>query len=416
MDIVSALGRHRRGASSLTASLLVALLCALCVVVTPWGAPQSAAAEETGTVVVAKTAGVGDETEPAVAGAQFQLLELPELRADGEEDLQELVRANPRLLYGEPGVPVGRRLVAETDQAGIARFEGVSPGVYQLRELPSQTGDVERTAATTTLVRVEAGRTAWVRAKNQPLRVDKEVNVASARPGDTVAYRITSSVPDVDAAGSLHRWEFRDELDRNFASGAIKRITIANADRDITLDEGVHYTDKSAGLTLEASFNDRGLAELARLRDGHPETKVRVYLEAVVSDAAAADTRVPNTALVAVDGLRLERNAVASNRATFTVVAASEPVPSTSPWPTPEELDRPDHEAPGRPGDGQTETSTPRPQQTPEPPGRGPRQVLDKLATTGASIFGLVLAGLCAIAIAIVLLRRRREETNETGE
>lgn len=416
MNVVSALGRHRRGAPSLTASLLTVLLFALCVAVVSLATPSQAGAEATGTVVVAKTAGEGQESEPAVAGAAFQLLELPGLRADTEDELQELVEANPRLVYGAPGVPVGCRIQAETDEAGIVRFAGVAPGIYQLRELPTRYGDVERTAATTTLVRVEAGRTVSVRAKNQPLRVDKEVNMASARPGATVAYRITSSVPDVDAAGALHRWEIRDELDQVFSPGSITRIAIANADREFVLEVGVHYADTSADLTLEASLEARGLAELARLRDGHPETTVTVYAEAVLGDDAAPGTRVPNTAVVAVDGLRLDRNAVESNRATFTVADASEPAPSTSPWPTPEETERPGHEAPGRPGDGRPETSTPQVQKTPEPPGRGPRQVLDKLATTGASVLGLVLAGLCAIAIAIVLLRRWREETNETGE
>ncbi|MGV3207617.1 MULTISPECIES: isopeptide-forming domain-containing fimbrial protein [unclassified Corynebacterium] len=417
MDMVSATRRIRRGAPSLTVRVLIAVLLSISALSISFGVAHGQTAESTSTVLVAKTHGEGRESEAPFVGAQFQLLELLGLNASSEEDLQKLIAENPRLVYGDPGVAVGTRLLAETDQDGIARFPGVSPGIYQLRELPSQYGDVERNAATTTLVRVEAGRTVSIRAKNQPMRVDKEVNTSFAQPGATVGYRVTSNVPDVDADGKLYRWEFKDQLDDSFASGKITRIVIANADSDKDLKPGVHYKDSSASLTLDAALEEPGLQELARLRDGHPETTVAVHIEAVLREDVPARTRVPNIAQVAVDGERLSRNAEQSPRVTFTVLAANEPAPSTSAWPEPTDPTRPGQEMPGQNG-GQSDTSAVPPQQqkTPEPPGRGPAQVLDKLATTGASVLGIVLAGLCAIAIAIVLLRRKREETNETGE
>lgn len=394
-----------RGRMTLPGCVLLVFLCAVFGLV---GIQNDARAQELPSLVVAKTDGVGKEGEPPVPGVTFQLTSLPDITANDDDELSTLARSNPRLLTEAPGTSRGAVYTATTGNDGLAVFLGIQPGVYQLVELPSFVGEDRPSTTSPALVLVRSGERKLVRGKTQPLFVNKESQVAAARPGQRVTYRVESNVPDVDVHGKLYRYEFSDQLDDAFASGEVDAVTVRSLGKAMTLEPGRHYVDSSSGRVLSFELTDAGLDTVAQARAGHPETRMEVQLHGILRSDLDDGARVLNRAVVAFDG-KTAHDRVLSPLVTVVIDSAS----TTEPVPPREEDDFNTTSTAGKkPGEESSQSDRDQADNNVDgaEPGEQRSTPREILASTGASILGLVLAGLCLILAGIIFLRRRRAD------
>lgn len=415
-------------------------------------------AQQAANLVIAKTLGAGVAGEPADTQARFRAVQLIDLKADETTDLGKLALENPRLLGDDPGYRTGEAHFADTDEAGRASFYDLQPGVYQVSEVNLRTGNEHRDVATPILVYINE-RTALVRAKNQPTVIEKKSATDTAKPGDELIFHITTSVPPSDANGELHQYVVIDALEDRLSFKGINNVHVANTVGTLDLVANEDYVVGESGNRVTFSLKKSGLTKLAGARKGNPETKVHFDIKTSVKENADTASPVHNTAIFSPDGYCVPKTEGADPR------GGSPLVPDCSIGLSPEESNtvEVEIEAPERPsgssesqlwwpiaalvaalglgaagssegssekpeGEGETtgtpserpsnpQHATPSEAQPTTSPNPSPlSRVIDSLASTGASVVGIVLAGLTLIALALVFFSRRRDKDDDAIE
>lgn len=285
--------------------LIVALACALVSVTLVWPTPSHA---QTGGVNlhVVKTDGAGSAADTPMPGAIFEVRLLEGFEPVSQQQIGDIVTHNPALLTDKPGYEYGPIVTAVTDESGEARFDALAPGVYQVVEKPRRDSNVAETLATPTLVSIRGvetdGPDVFVRAKNQPLMVEKVALEDFIAKGDTLDYSITSSVPERDVNGRIHQYYLFDKLDPRVRFDSVQSIEVKNLESNTTLTEGVHYEVVEQDNKVGINFVDAGLRVLADARLENPETRVITVLRVkLVEDLKPTET-VTNVVSLAADG------------------------------------------------------------------------------------------------------------------
>lgn len=396
--------------------------CALIVAVSP--APAHSAS--TGSLAVHKSA--DPEGINSNVGAVFVVRQLLGLPLASPEELGQMVQDNPALLTSKPGMELGPEIVATTDETGTATFTGLSEGVYQVTERPQRTDNSYEYVASPFLVPIKNYVQAEISAKAQPVIVDKSVDARSVEVGAVLDYRIRTSLPPCDAQGKLHQFVVLDELDPRLAFRRLKSITVTNIDGSQTLEEGRDFHTTLEGNSVEIVMAESGLIILAKARLGNPETRVDIQLEAEVRDTAKAGDSILNVARFSPDGYCLPNQGpvVSTLAPTDAEECRNQPAPIVS---APVEvqitdraqptgvIDDPDlphshgsHSTSGGSAGGATDDAPGNVAQRVE---RTVGKIADSLASTGASVIGIVLAAIAALALGFILVRRRDDEDEE---
>lgn len=337
---------------------------------------------------------------------------------------------------------LGPEIVATTDETGTATFAGLSEGVYQVTERPQRTDNSYEDVASPFLVPVKNDVQAEISAKAQPVIVDKSVDARSVEVGAVLDYRIRTSLPPCDARGKLHQFVVLDELDARLAFRRIKSITVTNIDGSQTLEEGRDFHTTLEGNFVKIVMEESGLNILAKARLGNPETRVDIHLEAEVRDTAKAGDSILNVARFSPDGYCLPNQGPVvstlaltdakgnqvSQRFTFaaseecrnqpaSIVSAPVEVQITDRAQPNDIIDDPDlphshgsHSTSGGSTGGATDDAPGNVAQRVE---RTVGKIADSLASTGASVIGIVLAAIAALALGFILVRRRDDEDEE---
>ena len=415
-------------------------------------------AQQAANLVIAKTLGAGVAGEPADTQARFRAVQLIDLKADETTDLGKLALENPRLLGDDPGYRTGEAHFADTDGAGKASFYGLQPGVYQVSEVNLRTGNVHRDVATPILVYV-GENTSLVRAKNQPMVIEKKARADKTKPGDELVFQITASVPPRDANGELHQYVVIDALDNRLSFKGINNVHVANTVGTLNLVANEDYVVGESGNRVTFSLKKSGLTKLAGARKGNPETKVHFDIKTSVKENADTASPVYNSALFSPDGYCVPKTDESelpsgspsvldcsvglapekSNTVSVTLDGTKRPNGSSESqlwWPIAALVaalglgavgsSEGSSEKPASKGDTTGAPSEPPANSQKDAPTEAPpttsqnlgplSRALDSLASTGASVIGIVLAGLTLIALAWVLLARRRDKDDDVTD
>lgn len=273
---------------------------ALCIalVLTVPGPPAGAAG--TGVLEVTKPEGKG--FDPQLNTAHFTARRLIGLNETNIDALGQLSINEPRLLTDTPGYATGPAITAQTDASGVARFDGLESGVYQVVETNPNSGNTYTLPTAPFLVYVAEGITTKVTAKNQPMSVTKSTGTQIASPGEEVHFEITTNVPPCDVNGELHQFVVIDELEPRFEFLGLREVRISNLDGEFTLQEGEDHTTELRDNTVYFSLDKAGLSKLADARLGNPETKVHLTLATRVREDADTSTPLSNIARFSPDG------------------------------------------------------------------------------------------------------------------
>lgn len=390
----------------------------------------TAAAQTTGGLVVAKTSGAGREGEAPVANAVFRVRELVGMPVQSQEELSSRVLAEPRLLTGDPGFAFGYTATATTDDAGIATFVGLPEGVYQVSEVSQRTSNTAETLTSPFLVAVHAGVREAARAKTLPNIVEKSSDKQSVKVGDTVVYSISTTIPPVDASGRLHQLVVSDDVDSRLSYVKVRSVSVENLGGRTELRADQDYSVNVEGPSVRAELRDAGLDKAAAARKDNPEARLHLELEVRVDEGAAPGDHIPNVARFSPDGYCVlgpgqgddscpagQPAPESSPAAIVSVVSAIGPTTPSSPTaPTTDSGGwwRPIKEkigigsSSGEQGASDQSGITDR-----EAPPRQHEGLRGALASTGASVIGIVLAAVAVIILGVVLVRRRRDEDEE---
>ncbi|WP_141741028.1 isopeptide-forming domain-containing fimbrial protein [Corynebacterium sp. HMSC06G04] len=419
--------------------------CALIVAVSP--APAHSAS--TGSLSVHKSAdpkGINSNV-----GAVFVVRQLLGLPLASPEELGQMVQDNPALLTSKPGMELGPEIVATTDETGTATFTGLSEGVYQVTERPQRTDNSYEDVASPFLVPVKNDVQAEISAKAQPVIVDKTVDARSVEVGAVLDYRIRTSLPPCDAQGKLHQFVVLDELDPRLAFRRLKSITVSNLNGSRTLEDGRDFRTTLDGNSVEIVMEQSGLDILAKARLGNPETRVDIHLEAEVRSSAAVGDVITNIARFSPDGYCLPHLSPSVSTLAYSdangrrvtervVLAAAEQCRGDQPatiQSTPAEVvvlgkDHPvddndddsdgkirpgseSHGHPDSPSSGVVDDAgnDSKGNGVGEQAKRIAGKIADNLASTGASVIGIVLAAITALVLGFILVRRRDEDDDD---
>ncbi|APT92071.1 hypothetical protein CPHO_03260 [Corynebacterium phocae] len=243
-------------------------------------------------------AGLFDEA--AIVGAEYQALKLDGLGDVTPEELGQLVKDNPELLTDEPGVEVAGTFTATSDDAGVALFQGLEEGIYQITEKSRRVGDVPELLSSPFLV-IVSGTTTAVRSKIQPLTVTKTSHEPEVQYKDEIVYTISSGVVQPDVNGKISKAQVKDSLDGALEFKSVSNVVISNLDGDVKLGES-DYLVEASGQDVVVSLTDSGLTKLSKRRANHPETTLELDLTATVDKMVLGNTRIDNIAFVAMDG------------------------------------------------------------------------------------------------------------------
>lgn len=388
---------------------LGAIMLSLAVV----GAPAASSAAGLGTLTLHKTQGEGDTPGAPLEGIQFQLQQLHGVSVTDPVSLNELATRDPRVLADGGEYPLAAPIAMTTNAQGTATASDLADGVYLVKELPSRSGDVAYSVIEPFLIAVgyEGNRDVEVWAKNQAVTITLMVSKNTVMEGEVFSVTAQGTVPAPDRDGRLHRYVVVVETDPLFLDPMVGRVWISSALGDIELQEGRDYMVawNSELHHMMVTLTPEGLATLASIRIGAPDTRVNVRLDgrAGPSDCPAGegDTgsnhandgcgRLMFAAALFVDGWSLPATGVAmlehgieSNLQMVTVLA---PGATLQPSPT-------SSSAPGEVA----------------PQASEPTSLPEILASSGGLFAGggvLAIAAVCFMLFAV--LRRSREDEED---
>lgn len=327
---------------------------------------------------------------------------------------------------------LGDTRIATTDGEGIAHFNELPVGLYYVSENETSAQSRNLSVLTPFFVTVpttSADRSSWdydvvVKAKDQKLQTNKSVDAECVRPGDTFTYAVTGTTPAPNAHGEITRFEIADPLDdvtayneeslRVFITDyhdVVETTELNDDDFDVSYENNV----------LHVLLRESGLRKLSEARYGNPGVSISITFD-VTATTDVSSTIATNQAFTLVEGypeFDLENTpGVPSNETRIQIKDCDQPTtkvkrpihgkprtpsvssPSDKPTELPADIPVPPHSSdyPTQPAPGdQRET----PQSSTQEPARS------GLASTGAQIIALVLAGAVLVLVGLLLTRRQ---------
>lgn len=323
-------------------------------------------------------------------------------------------------------------LYSDTD---TVRFSDLTPGTYHVREIATRTGDVARGTTAPFTVTIPQGELfdVTVYPKIQPLMLTKSSDVTAVAPGSRFTYLLDGSVPLPDTNGQLHRYVLRDALPEGVTPTGPYTAKLRNGTRTVNLTKDVHYTvTTNDDRVVTATFTPAGLELLARERADHADLTVRFAFGVRASTEVTPGTRLINVAHLYPDGYPVDgAESVISNEHVLPVVGDGGsstpgipgvpgvpalpgssgsvlpvlPVLSSSPGGTPGAPGTPGADVPGTPGSAPGAPGTSTHAGSPDRPTRA-----GGLASTGASVLGMVALGAALTMAGITVMKRGRRD------
>ena len=303
-------------------------------------------------------------------------------------------------------------------------FTDLAPGTYTIRELATRTGDVARAtvAPITVTIPTDGEYDITVYPKPQLPTLIKSANVDRIVPGTKFEYILDGTVPLPDTNGELHRYVIRDTLPAGLTLTGKSSMELRIGSRTVELTAGEHYNVTTEGNTITATFTPAGLELLAEERAEHAEVIVRFTFEVQAAFTLVFGSQVLNIGYLYPDGYPEDGDkSVVSNEFSLPVINRGGGGIIPLPIPIPGGSSGGSSGGPGggpvltpgsmkdTPDSGSVPTITPDKPGTPVASGPPTRPEPRKpLASTGASVLGVLALGALLSIIGITLFLRGR--------
>lgn len=261
--------------------------------------PVSADAIEFGALEVTKPA--SELFNPAVDSAVLQARKIEGIEEKDNSKLGELAVADPPLLTTDADHPLGTPRSATTDPAGVAHFDGLDAGVYQISEASRHVGNQAVMHIQPFLVYILGGQTTRVHAKTQAPSILKSASVTQASPGQEVRFKISTELPPTDKSGKLYQYSVFDSLDGRLEFREIEFAEIRNTTGQFAFSED-DFDVSQHGNTVGFSLTSSGLQKISKIRKGHPKTSLSFEIKTFVRESADVSSPVYNSAKFSPDG------------------------------------------------------------------------------------------------------------------
>lgn len=382
---------------------------------------------------------VGEEWFQDIGDRELELLLINDLR------INDLPQLNvPQLLRDNPDRFIS--MAKKTTSEGEATFKGVEPGVYLLNVADNKGTKDSRVSYAPFVIAVSGdGKAHNIELKAQVLNAEIQPRTSCSVPGGRFAvaaggrivYELSGSAPNVSADGEIKRYEVTTTVSvgHKAESLAVDSVRIVGAGKQLELSAD-QYRVENTGTTVKLAFKDSTLQQLADLRRLDPSTVVKASI-AVRAEADAVG-ELSATTTILTDGMDAERRPVeVSDAASLPVVAYSECMKGT------------DSTTPAVPSGGQSlpssvpgsssDAGSGEPEANGFPPlptedgHQGPLsaaegdpdssqkdgkhgKILGSLASTGASVIGIVALGVVLILGGLIVLARRRKDDEDSNQ
>lgn len=382
---------------------------------------------------------VGEEWFQDIGDRELELLLIKDVR------INDLPQLNvPQLLRDNPDRFIS--MAKKTTSEGEATFKGVEPGVYLLNVADNKGTKDSRVSYAPFVIAVSGdGKAHNIELKAQVLNAEIQPRTSCSAPGGRFAvaaggrivYELSGSAPNVSADGEIKRYEVTTTVSvgHKAESLAVDSVRIVGAGKQLELSAD-QYRVENTGTTVKLAFKDSALQQLADLRRLDPSTVVKASI-AVRAEADAVG-ELSATTTILTDGMDAERRPVeVSDAASLPVVAYSECMKgtdSTTPavpsggQPLPSSVPGSSSDA----GSGEPEANGFPPLPT-EDGHQGPLsaaegdpdssqkdgkhgKILGSLASTGASVIGIVALGVVLILGGLIVLARRRKDDEDSNQ
>lgn len=417
-------------------------------------------------LTVVKSAGdpgtaFGDPSNPnadldrtPIAGAKFEIRRVGDIDLTTNKGWNQATKLSdhPQAFFKDGAsrsrleAPVGP---VTTDKDGRAVFSDIKPGLYLVEEVPSEAAYqryvISRPFFTFVPDTDETGER-WIYdmtayAKPEALDVAKTAEpYCSDGTKETVKFGFSTSIPFLDGNRALQSFEIADPLQKGLTliDDSVRLTTSTRSGNTPTaeLDKADYTLAVDGDNVLRIRFSDGGRAKLAELRDSDASATIDVVFEAKVDPAV---TEVTNQAYLLPNGFPsfdLSRKpGIVSNPARVKIIPCGTPTPTptTSVSTT---VSTATTTATTTSSDRETVTTTSVPPTTPPPtihvpvtatvermpdpvkstvtvaktPGETPERPQGPLASTGANVLWVALAGLVFILLGLAFSRRKRED------
>lgn len=385
-----------------------------------------------------------------IEGAKFEIRRVGDLDVTTNEGWGEAVRLSERpYAFFQDGAfrsrleaPVGP---VSTDKSGKAVFSDIKPGLYVVEEVPTDVAYKRFVMSRPFFSFVpDTNKTGdgWdydivAYAKPEALDVAKTAEPYCADgTRETVKFGFSTSIPFLDGNRALQSFEIADPLQKGLTliDDSVRVTTSTRSGNTPTaeLDKADYTLAVDGDNVLHVRFSDGGRAKLAELRDSDASATIDVVFEAKVDPAV---TEVTNQAYLLPNGFPsfdLSRKpGIVSNPARVKIIPCGTPTPTptTSVSTT---VSTATTTATTTSSDRETVTTTSVPPTTPPPTihvpvtatvermpdpitstvsvPTTPERPQGPLASTGANVLWVALAGLVFILLGLAFSRRKRED------
>lgn len=387
-----------------------------------------------------------------IAGAKFEIRRIKDVDITTNKGWDKAVD-----LSGEPqaffkdgksrsrlDAPVGP---VATDQDGRAVFSDIQPGLYLVEEVPTDAAYQRYVMSRpffTFVPQTNKAGDAWeydvtAYAKPEALDVAKTAEPYCADDTrETVKFGFSTSIPFLDGNRALQSFEIADPLQKGLTliDDTVKVTTSTRSGNAPTSElDASDYTQSVDGdNVLRIQFSDAARAKLAKLRDEDASATVDVVFEAKVDPKV---TEVTNQAYLLPNGFPAfdlsRKPGIVSNPAKVKIIPCGTPTPTPTP-PVSTTVTTATTTATTTSPDRETVTTTPPTtppptihvpvtatvERMPDPvkstvtvaktPGETPERPQGPLASTGANVLWVALAGLVFILLGLAFSRRKRED------
>ncbi|MDO4929041.1 MAG: SpaH/EbpB family LPXTG-anchored major pilin [Corynebacterium sp.] len=372
-----------------------------------------------------------DTNRDPISGIEFTIQRIGGIDLSTNPGWQELQHIDISDFYagGSRAHNLEQGQSATTDTDGVAHFPNLELGAYYVTETTASAQRQGTTVARPFVVTVpatNAERTQWdydvkVQAKNQLLEVTQATGTSCLAEDSPIIYGVSATVPAPDAEIGIERIELYIPLPAEVADLADSKVALTSSgaaagDFDSLTDGAVRLDDADFNTQLVTNspknahleLTTRGLEKLAAIRDGNPDARITWQFQ--VTPTATID--IITTAYLLPAGYPEfeagQTYGVASNEVKLHVCQPEitpESTPVPVPVPTP---DLPKDLFPGLPAESiEAQISASKTSQQSETPSSGVKKFIEDLASTGANVQWIVIAGLAAIALGVLMQRRR---------
>lgn len=237
-------------------------------------------------------------------GVDSAVLQARKIEGIGEKDnskLGELAVAEPSLLTTDADRPLGTPRSATTDSTGVAYFDELEAGVYQISEVSRHVGNQAVMHVQPFLVYIHGGQTTRVKAKTQAPSILKQASVTQASPGQEVRFKISTELPPTDRSGKLYQYSVFDSLDSRLEFRGIEFAEIRNTTGQFSLSED-DFDVSQYGKTVVFALTKTGLEKISKIREGHSEASLSFEIKTFVRENADVSSPIYNSAKFSPDG------------------------------------------------------------------------------------------------------------------